>query len=180
MPDATPRMSNGSARVSLLRYSSALVLFAIVIADARQHSDPDLWGHVLFGRQLLAHGSLPRDNPYSYSAPGFPWLHHEWLSEVLMGALFDKFGTAGLKILKFLCTAGTICFIAFAEFETSASALAQLSILLVAALLLMPAMQFRPQLFDFLFLSATIFLLVRHHRRGKGVLWVAIPMVAIW
>jgi hypothetical protein len=60
------------ARVSLLRYSPALILFAIVIADARQLSDPDLWGHVLWGRELLAHGSLPRVNPYSYSAPGCP------------------------------------------------------------------------------------------------------------
>jgi hypothetical protein len=168
------------ARVSILRYSPALVLFAIVIADARQHSDPDLWGHVLFGRQLLAHGGLPRDNPYSYSAPGFPWLHHEWLSEVLMGALFDKFGTAGLKLLKFACSAGTICFIAAAESETIAPALVQLSILLVAALLLMPVMQFRPQLFDFLFLSATIALLARIRRRGLGMLWVAIPLIAIW
>ena len=131
-------MTAGPARVSLIRYSPALILFAIVIADARQHSDPDLWGHVLFGRQLLAHGVLPRENPYSYSAPGFPWLHHEWLSEVLMGALFDKLGTAGLKLLKFTCTTGTICFIAAAESETIAPALVQLSILLVAALLLMP------------------------------------------
>src|SRR5260370_8608529 len=98
-------MSTGPARVSLLRYSPALVLFAIVIADARQHSDPDLWGHVLFGRQLLAHGSLPRDNVYSYSAPTFQWLHHEWLSEVLMGALFYNFGTAGLKFLNLPLTA---------------------------------------------------------------------------
>jgi hypothetical protein len=173
-------VSADPARVSLLRYSPALVLFAIVIADARQHSDPDLWGHVLFGRQLLAHGSLPRDNPYSYSAPGFPWLHHEWLSEVLMSALFDRFGTAGLKLLKFVCTAGTICFIASAESETIAPALVQLSILLVVALILMPVMQFRPQLFDFLFLSATIALLARNRRRGIGMLWVAIPLVAIW
>jgi hypothetical protein len=150
------------------------------MADARQHSDPDLWGHVLFGRQLLAHGSISRDNPYSYSAPGFPWLHHEWLSEVLMGALFDKFGAAGLKLLKFACTAGTISFIALAESETSAPALIQLSILLVVALILMPVMQFRPQLFDFLFLSATVALLARYQRRGKGMLWVAIPLVAIW
>ena len=151
-----------------------------MIADARQHSDPDLWGHVLFGRQLLAHGSLPLENPYSYSAPGFPWQHHEWLSEVLMGALFDKFGTAGLKLLKFACSAGTICFIAAAESETIAPALVQLSILLVAALLLMPVMQFRPQLFDFLFLSATIALLARIRRRGTGMLWVAIPLITIW
>ena len=99
----------GPARVSLLRYSPALILFAIVIADARQLSDPDLWGHVLWGRELLAHGSLPRGNPYSYSAPGFLWLRHEWLSEVIMAAMFDKFGPFGLKLLKFTCTAGTIC-----------------------------------------------------------------------
>jgi len=173
-------LTAGPVRVSLIRYSPALVLFAIVIADARQHSDPDLWGHVLFGRQLLAYGGLPRENPYSYSAPGFPWLHHEWLSEVLMGALFDKFGTAGLKLLKFACTAGTICFIAAAESETIAPALVQLAILLVVALILTPVMQFRPQLFDFLFLSATIALLARYQRRGAGMLWLAIPIVAIW
>ena len=95
-------MPAGPARVSLWRYSPALVLFAIAIADLRQLSDPDLWGHVLFGRELLAHGSLPPNNIYSYSAPDFRWLHHEWLSEVVMGAIFDRFGPFGLKLLKFL------------------------------------------------------------------------------
>ena len=42
---------------------------------------------------------------------GFPWLRHEWLSEVLMGAIFNLFGPLGLKLLKFACTAGTICFV---------------------------------------------------------------------
>ncbi len=169
-----------TARVSLWRYSPALILFAIVIADARQHSDPDLWGHVLWGRELLAHGSLPRVNPYSYSAPGFPWLRHEWLSEVLMGSIFDKFGPFGLKLLKFLCSAGTICFIVLAESETAAPALVQAAILLVVALILLPAMQFRPQLFDFIALSAIIALLARHNWRGSAPLWIAIPIVAIW
>ncbi|MGB8411587.1 MAG: hypothetical protein WCE23_02060 [Candidatus Binatus sp.] len=168
------------ARVSLLRYSPALILFAIVIADARQLSDPDFWGHVLWGRELLAHGSLPRVNPYSYSAPGFPWLRHEWLSEVLMASMFDKFGPFGLKLLKFLCTAGTICFIVLAESETAAPAFVQAAILLVVALILLPAMQFRPQLFDFVALSAIIALLARHNWRGSAPLWIAIPIVAVW
>jgi hypothetical protein len=177
-PDAAE--SAGPARISLLRYSPALILFAIVIADARQHSDPDLWGHVMFGRQLLAHASLPAINPYSYSAPGFPWLRHEWLSEVLMGWLFDTFGAAGLKLLKFICTAGTICFVASAESETDAPALVQISILLLIALILMPVMQFRPQLFDFLAMSAIIAMLGGDHRRGTAMLWLTIPLVAIW
>ena len=147
------------ARVSLLRYSPALILFAIVIADALQHSGADLWGHVLWGRELLAHGSLPHGNPYSYSAPGYPWLRHEWLSEVVMASMFDMFGPFGLKLLKFLCAAGTICFVVLAESETAAPAFVQAAILMVVALILAPLMQFRPQLFDFVALSAIIALL---------------------
>jgi hypothetical protein len=112
----------GPVRISILRFSPALILFAIVIADARQATDPDLWGHVMWGRELLAHGSLPRGNPYSYSALNFRWLRHEWLSEVLMAAMFDTLGPIGLKLLKFACTAGTICFVASAESECGAPA----------------------------------------------------------
>ena len=173
-------MPEGRIRVSLIRYFPALVLFAIVIADFRQLSDPDLWGHVLFGRELLLHGSLPSNNPYSYSAPSCPWLHHEWLSEVLMSWIFSHFGAFGLKLLKFFCTAGTISFVALAMSETGATATLQAAILLLVAIILVPEMQFRPQIFDFLFLSAIIAMLSRHNWRGSAPLWIAIPMVAIW
>jgi hypothetical protein len=168
------------ARVSLLRDYPALVLFAIVIADAFQHGVPDLWGHVLWGRELLADGSLPLGNPYSYSAPGYPWLRHEWLSEVVMAAMFDRFGPFGLKVLKFLCSAGTISFIVVAESEGGAPVIVQVPILFGAALILLPTMQFRPQFFDFLALSAIIAMLARHNWRGSAPLWIAIPLVAIW
>jgi len=173
-------LNSASTRVSLFRYSPALVLIAIVIADARQITDSDLWGHVLWGRELLAHGSLPRGNPYSYSAPGYLWLRHEWLSEVLMGSLFNLFGPWGLKLLKFACTSGTICFMVLAMSETAAPAFAQIPILLMVALMLLPGMQFRPTLFDLLALSAIIALLSRHNWRGSAPLWIAIPLVAIW
>ena len=173
-------MPAGPARVSLWRYSPALVLFAIVIADIRQVGDPDLWGHILFGRELLVHGSLPPNNVYSYSAPDFRWLHHEWLSEVLMSATFDRFGPFGLKLLKFLCTAGTVSFVVLAESETAAPASVQAIILVVASLIFVPSMQFRPQIFDFLFLSAIVAMLSRHNWRGSAPLWIVIPIMAIW
>jgi len=173
-------VADGPVRVSLIRYSPALVLFAIVLADVRQFSDPDLWGHILFGRELLARGSLPLNNPYSYSAPSFHWLHHEWLSEVLMSAIFERYGALGLKLLKFLCTAGTVTLIVIAQSETDAPAAVQAPILLVVALILVPAMQFRPQMFDFILLSAIVALLSRHNWRGSAPLWIAIPIVAVW
>jgi hypothetical protein len=169
-----------SARVSLWRYSPAIILFAIVVADLRQLSDADLWIHILSGRELLAHGSMPSTNIYSYSAPTFRWLHHEWLSEVILSTLFDRFGPLGLKLLKFICTAGTITFIVLAESETGAPAAVQATILVVAAVILVPSMQFRPQLFDFIALSALVAMLCRHNWRGSAPLWIAIPLVAIW
>jgi hypothetical protein len=173
-------MNADPARVSLWRYSPALVLFAIAIADLRQLSDPDLWMHLLSGRELLAHGSQPSINIYSYSAPNFRWLHHEWLSEAITSALFDRFGPYGLKILKFLCTAGTISFIVLAESESGAPMGVQAAILLLAAVIMVPAMQFRPQIFDFIALSAIGALLCRHNWRGSAPLWLAIPIIAIW
>jgi hypothetical protein len=173
-------MTAGPARVSLWRYSPAIILFAIVIADLRQMSDADLWVHILSGRELLAHGSLPPTNIYSYSAPTFRWLHHEWLSEVVLSSLFDQFGPFGLKLLKFICTAGTISFIVLAESETGAPAGVQAIILVIAAVILVPSMQFRPQLFDFLALSSIVALLCRHNWSGSAPLWIAIPLVAIW
>ncbi|MFZ0680642.1 hypothetical protein [Candidatus Binatus sp.] len=173
-------MTAGPARISLWRYSPAIIMFAIAVADVRQLSDADLWVHILSGRVLLAHGSLPPTNIYSYSAPTFRWLHHEWLSEVMLSSLFDRFGPFGLKLLKFICTAGTISFIVLAESETGAPAGVQATILVLAAVILMPSMQFRPQLFDFLALSAIVAMLCRHNRRGTAPLWLAIPIVAIW
>ncbi len=119
-------------------------------------------------------------NIYSYSAPTFRWLHHEWLSEVVLSSLFDRLGPFGLKLLKFICTAGTISFVVLAESETDAPAAVQATILVVAAVILLPSMQFRPQLFDFLALSAIVAMLCRHNWRGSAPLWIAIPLVAIW
>lgn len=173
-------MTDGPTRISLWRYSPALVLFAIVIADLRQLSDTDLWMHIIAGREFLLHGAQPQINLYTYSAPGYPWLHHSWLSEVLMAAALDRFGPFGLKLVKFSCTAGTICLMVDAMAETGAAVAIQALVLLVSAITLVPAMQFRPQLFDFLLLAAIVMLLSRHNWRGSAPLWITIPIILLW
>ena len=57
-------------RNSLLRYSPAVVLLAILIADSNRHTDPDLWGHIRFGQAFIANRHLIDRDPYSYSAAG--------------------------------------------------------------------------------------------------------------
>jgi hypothetical protein len=70
------RVRLGAARVSrlprnsLVRYSPAVVLLAILIADSNRHTDPDLWGHTRFGQAFVANRHLIDRDPYSYFAAG--------------------------------------------------------------------------------------------------------------
>src|SRR5262245_9322972 len=77
----------------------ALVLAVIFFAAARTHADPDLWGHVRFGQDILAEG-LPETDSYSYLSGNFPWVNHELLAEILFGASFNALGVTGLVGVK--------------------------------------------------------------------------------
>jgi hypothetical protein len=168
------------AAVSLLRFSPLLIVLLALVADARRATDPDLWGHVRFGQMLLRTGRLPSHDPFSYSAPGHLWLHHEWLSEVALAWVYDHFGVIGLKLMKLACAGVTVTCMALAGAETGAPVLIQFLVLLAATMLMAPSMQYRPQLFDFMFLSAILALLARDNARGRAPLWLAIPILALW
>jgi hypothetical protein len=166
--------------LSLVRYSPAFLAFIIVIADAGRWADPDLWGHLTFGRLILARGHLPARDIYSYSANGLPWHDHEWLSEVVLTLCWSSLGVVGLKLMKFAATAATIALLAMGAAETGASITLQMVVLTTGALAIAPMMQFRPQLFDFIALSALLLLLARDSYRRAGRLWLAIPIFVLW
>jgi hypothetical protein len=169
-----------SRAISLLRYAPWLVLILVILTDAEQCTDPDLWGHLHFGQgALLNHGPF-RADPYSYSALGHPWLNHEWGTEVVMALFYNHFGVVGLKLWKFACAGATIGFVVLGLAETGASPGVQFSTLAFAAVALMPQMQFRPQLFTFMFFAALLALLARHHYRGSAPVWLAVPIMMLW
>jgi hypothetical protein len=170
----------GSPPRSLLSYSPPLFLLVILIADAAQTGDPDLWWHLRFGQSVLATHHLVWRDPYSYSALGHPWGNLEWLGEIVMAVAYNLLGVVGLKIWKFVCVAATLLFMTVGMAETGASPSIQLDLLIAAALAMMPQMQFRPQLFTYVLLSALLALLARHAYRGTVALWIVIPMLALW
>ncbi|HZZ07816.1 MAG TPA: hypothetical protein VFE43_04695 [Candidatus Binataceae bacterium] len=180
---AEPREAQAAAprrALSLLRYSPALLAFIIAVADAGRWADPDLWGHLVFGRLILMHGHLPPRDIYSYSALGLPWHDHEWLSEVVLALSWSSFGVVGLKLMKLACTAATITLLAMGAAETGAPIQLQLLVLTTGAAAIAPMIQFRPQLFDFVALSALLMLLARDSYWRAGRLWLAIPIFALW
>src|SRR5215210_4822308 len=79
----------------------AAVLLACGVALSLNVADPDLWGHVQYGRDALAHG-LPTTTTYSYVADGYRWINHEILAEYALAICNDWLGGSGLLIAKCL------------------------------------------------------------------------------
>lgn len=77
-------------------------MLAAALAMSPNVADPDLWGHVQFGRDVLKSGEIAATTSYSYTAEGYRWINHENLSEITMAIIADSVGPLGLVIGKFL------------------------------------------------------------------------------
>ena len=67
--------------------------------------DPDTYLHIAAGHWMLAHGALPVHDPFSYTLAGARWVPHEWLSEIVMAAVYRAAGWNGLVLLTIACFA---------------------------------------------------------------------------
>ncbi len=68
----------------------------------------DQWWHLLTGRYVLEHGSVPETDPFSFTFQGQPWVNWEWLSGVLMASAWKLAGPWGLVALRWLAMVLTI------------------------------------------------------------------------
>jgi hypothetical protein len=78
----------------------ALVGLLAVFQFSENTADPDLWGHIVFGRQILHTGGIPKREIYSWTAQGQPWINHEWLAELALGGAHEEWGGSGVLLLK--------------------------------------------------------------------------------
>lgn len=140
---------------------------------SRATIDPDLWGHVRFGLDLLAAGRLTEVDPYSFTQD-VPWINHEWLSELLFALAFREGGVVGLLLLK------TVLLVSAAWFLSGVARHAEerLRWWLVALSLLgltAAAITFRPQLWTILGLAVVMRVL----KGGWSLLWIPLVFV-LW
>ena len=80
---------------SLLRAILILTIAAFFITPLH---DPDVWWHIVAGRWMLAHGTVPAIDYWTTFGAGKPWRAYSWSVEVLL-ALIDRRGGAGALCL---------------------------------------------------------------------------------
>ena len=143
----------------------------------------DLWGKLSIPALWLATGRFPYSDPFSYTAPGAPWIDHEWLSGVVFYAALALGGDPALSLLK---AAMTALMIAGAFWMAR---LHRVSALWPAGFLLLGLPYFfigftatgRPQVFTFCLLPLLLALLERTRLSGRFRLLWAVPLAgAFW
>lgn len=159
----------------------ALTLGGALLILSRTAADPDLWGHVLFGLDLLRTGSIPKYDPYSYLSTGHPWINHELLSEAAFGLAYKLGATPGLMALK-LAVVFTIAWLLHRHLRRAGLDPLRAGIVLILAVFTMiPALgTIRPQLFTHLFFLLTLLAIVRVEEGNTRWLWSVPFLFALW
>ena len=140
--------------------------------------DPDLWGHVRFGQDMVSQGAVRLPDTYSFTADR-AWINHEWLAELLMAFAFDQFGSAGLNLLRIVIITGVLALVWFASRDIGD----RWRVMLVAACALgiyLRAHPIRPQMFSLLMFALLLTLLKRtdDQRSLRPLMWIPVVMVA--
>ncbi|MCD9622572.1 hypothetical protein [Rhabdothermincola salaria] len=75
-----------------------LVLWGVYLGMARI-SDNSFLTHLATGRLILDTGSIPRSDPYSFSAAGEPWVVQSWLASIVYAGVERLGGIDGVRLL---------------------------------------------------------------------------------
>lgn len=161
---------------TILQLAIAAILLA-VLSHAR--ADPDLWGHVLFGRDIVAARAIPSIDSYSFTSDR-PWVNHEWLAECVMYMFYAAGGTAGLVALKVLLLSGALVAVLTTMPRTVDAMSRDFLLGLVVVGITAQASHVRPQLFSIGLFACLLAALVSSSRRsGRHLVWVPLIM-ALW
>lgn len=165
-------------------YHLALTLFAVAVllsTFSRIFADPDLWGHVRFGQDLLQTRTISQADPYSYISGDQPWINHEWLAEGIFALVYNAGGARGLVALSLLATITIVCLIYFHLRSCRLSPLRAWILIFIASFLIRAGMEWiRPQLFTYVFFASLMLILTRTCDGKNRGLWLLIPMFALW
>jgi len=171
----------------LLQLALLVLVLAAVWALSLNLVDPDLWGHVRYGQDLLSTGQLPKTATHTFTAADNPWINHENLAELSFATGYRYLGTGGLLIAKSLAGLGILLAMVWVARRQGVHPFAAWIAMLLVAANLHPFFLLRPQLFSFALCTLVMLLLeiaFRDWQKKQTLRWrplALLPFVfALW
>jgi hypothetical protein len=159
-----------------LQIALAAIVFAVF---THTRADPDLWGHVRFGEDMVGAQTVYVPEHYSFVSDR-PWVNHEWLAEIVMYASYASAGGFGLIVLKLLSLLAMLAAVVMTLRQTPLLPITRALLIGLVVISTVPqANHVRPQLFSLALFAWLLAVLVR--MRGSRVARLSlIPMMILW
>ena len=75
----------------------ALWLLLLLAGRSAMLHDPGSFWHVVAGQRMLATGQVLREDPFSFTFAGRPWVADQWLAECGMAAVHRLAGSSAAR-----------------------------------------------------------------------------------
>ncbi len=151
---------------------AGFVLWGLLIGIQPLH-DNSFLTHLATGRVMLDEGGIPRVDPYSFTAPGEPWVVQSWLASLFYGLADAVGGLDGVRVLNALLVAG-LALLAW-KLAAAARLLPRVVIVACAASLGVGLWVERPLLFGLIAMALVLLL-----AEGRADPRWAVPVMWVW
>jgi len=166
--------------LKILIFIGLLGLITIIFSQKIELTSIDLGRHLENGKIIWQNPQVLFTNFYSYTAPLFPFINHHWLAGVIFFLVYQLNGFISLAIFNVI-----IALISFSLFFNLAKKkigfyiTALLSIPII--FLLSERVQIRPEIFSYLFIALTWYILERaSEKRNYRLVYGLIPIFILW
>jgi len=165
--------------IDLRQFLRTVLLLGLALMLCSTTTDPDLWGHVRFGLDILASHAIPRQDPYSFASDR-EWINHEWLAEVLFAVAYTALGPLGLNLLRVAVIAAVLTLVWRRASAISPSGHGVTILALTTLGIFLRVYPIRPQLFSVLLFAVLLYVLTGYdtRRSTRGLMLVPIVMCA--
>jgi hypothetical protein len=150
----------------------------IFLLTSRPLNDGDFWFHLKTGEYVMNTGLVPKQELFSFTAYGSPWIAHGWLAGVVFYAVYSKIGLYSLMFM-FALLATVALWLVFRR--SHAHPLVRYFGILLGTCVVLPNLGVRPRIFSLLFTSIFLTLLTDYSAdRKTRAIWWLVPLMVLW
>lgn len=160
-----------------LLVGTGVLVFLLLFGDSLLQDSDSYW-QIETGRWILAHGTVPTVDSFSFSKAGEPWQSSSWLAQVIF-ALAMQVGWAGPVIVTALAVAAALAMFT-AYLERYASALVTATLALAVMVLIMPHVLARPHMLTLPVMVAWFIGLIDAADRKAAPPWALLLVMVLW
>jgi hypothetical protein len=171
---AVARPSPSGARDAIGRLEHALPALVVALTAVlalRRLDNTDTWWHLAAGRWIVTHGSVPSNDPLSWTVRDHAWINVQWLFDVLMYGLY-RLGGPSLTVIASATTYSAAVALLLVNLRRYVGPIPAAILAAWAVIISQSRFAIRPEMISYLLLQVILWLYATGRAVGRKRLWL--------